>query len=139
MTAACGYCGADPEAPVARRWAFFLDRQPPSLNARVFNAGAKRWAYARERDGWVEEVWIARVSHRIAQAKGKRRVIVVRHYAGREKERDYVNLVGGCKALIDALVLERLLVDDTPAYLEDHYKQLRTQRSGVEIVIEDLS
>ena len=53
---------------------------------------------------------------------------------GREQERDYVNLVGGCKLVVDALVLEGLLVDDKPALLDDRYLQERVakdQPSGV--------
>lgn len=135
---ACAYCGGDESAPVVRRWSFFIDRQPSSLNERVFNGGSKRWKYVEERDGWIEEVWAVRLTKRIPKAKNKRRVIVVRHYKGNQKERDYLNLVGGCKSLIDALVSEELLIDDDPGNVEDHYKQLRSDRSGVDITIEEL-
>ena len=51
-------------------------------------------------------------------------------FSGRERERDYVNLVGGCKAVVDALVSQGLLVDDKPKFLADEYRQERQARSG---------
>jgi hypothetical protein len=63
---------------------------------------------------------------------------VTRVYSGRERERDYVNLVGGCKAVVDALVLEGLLVDDAPKFVTDEYKQVRGDRSETWFELEDL-
>lgn len=36
---------------------------------------------------------------------------------------DYDNFVGGCKPLLDALVLERVIRNDNPAYVEATYRQ----------------
>lgn len=64
------------------------------------------------------------------------RVTVQRHSAG---ELDRGNLIGGCKALIDALRYEGLLVDDKQAWLDDVYEQVPAKRSEgrTVVVIED--
>jgi hypothetical protein len=137
---ACAFCGGDPEAAVAGRWEFFIERSASSLNDRLANVGAKRWAYARERGEWLQWAQLARINGRIAKAKGKRRVVMTRFFGGRQRPFDYINLVGGAKSLVDALVLAELLVDDTPAQLEDHYRQLwHEAKSGVHIVIEEIA
>lgn len=74
---------------------------------------------------WMLEFRKARLDLKIPRAIGKRRLVVTRMFCGREKERDYINLVGGMKSVVDALVLEGLLVDDKPAALEDAYRQVR--------------
>jgi hypothetical protein len=49
----------------------------------------------------------------------KRRVVITRY----GKTLDYGNLVGGAKPLVDALVHEGVLYDDSPTYLADTYLQ----------------
>lgn len=138
---ACQRCGFDPTAAVAARWTFMIERDPPSLNARIHNSGASRWKYRAERDVWSGEVMVARVNHRITEARGRRRVTLERVYGGRQKERDRDNLVGGMKAVVDALVLQGLLVDDTPAHVELHYGQMQwpAGQRGLRVTIEDLA
>ena len=41
----------------------------------------------------------------------------------RKKKLDYDNLVGGCKQLIDALIDEKFIYDDSPDYLEIDFAQ----------------
>jgi hypothetical protein len=41
----------------------------------------------------------------------------------RKKQLDYDNLVGGCKQLIDALIDEKFIYDDSPDYLEIKFSQ----------------
>ena len=43
--AACSRCGYDASARVSATWTFTIERDPPSLNARIHNAGASRWKY----------------------------------------------------------------------------------------------
>lgn len=65
----------------------------------------------------------------------------MRQYSGREQERDYINLCGGFKPIVDAMVSEGLLVDDAPAMLADRYEQERVakgQPSGVAFELVDL-
>jgi hypothetical protein len=122
-------------------WQFFIVRRPPSMNDRLHNSGPTRFAYAKVRDLWIYEFRAARLAHRIPQATGPRRLVARRQYSGREQERDFVNLVGGFKPIVDAMVREGLLVDDKPALLADEYAQERvekTQPSGVLFVLSDI-
>lgn len=115
-------------------WSFFVERRPPSLNDRLHNSGPTRFAYAKVRDLWIMEFRAARLAHRIPRATGRRSLLARREYSGREQERDYINLVGGFKPIVDAMVHEGLLVDDKPAMLVDRYEQLRVEKgrpSGV--------
>ena len=136
---ACVKCGHDPAATVVYSWAFHVDRDPPSLNSRLFNSGARRWAYKRERDVWCLEFRAARLLKRIGKAKGKRRVTLTRNYSGRQQHRDADNLAGGMKAVVDALVLEQLLVNDDASHAEIHYAQARTTPAGLVVLIEELA
>ncbi len=106
-------------------WTFVISRRAPSLNEHVQNAGPSRWKYKKEREIWCLEFRKVRIELAIPKATAKRRLVVHRAYCGREKERDYVNLVGGMKVIVDALVLEGLLVDDAPKHLDDEYLQER--------------
>lgn len=63
----------------------------------------------------------------------KRRIAITRHGT---KLLDYGNLVGGCKPLLDALVAEGVLYDDSPAWVEDHYQQTIAPKKEVGIVVE---
>lgn len=111
-------------------WRWFVPKSTPTLNDRIVNCGSSRWRYAQERDEWATWFLAARTNLQIPKATGARRLLVLRAFSGRERLRDYVNLVGGCKAVIDALVLQDLLVDDSPKWLEDDYRQERRERSG---------
>lgn len=51
------------------------------------------------------------------------------------RELDYGNLVGGCKPVIDAIVREGLLYDDSPTWLIEDYRQLRVAKDAERTVI----
>lgn len=143
MNGACAKCGYNPEVTVLASWVLTIERDPPSLNARLFNAGARRYAYHRERDAWIWEFRIARAALKIPPARTQRRVTFTRYYSGRQQERDRDNLIGGMKAVLDAMVHERLLVDDKPEWAELHYAQQRVSSTtphvrGLEVLIEEL-
>jgi Holliday junction resolvase RusA-like endonuclease len=135
---ACVKCGHDPEAFVGRTWMFHVDRDPPSLNQRIFNVGGTHWQYKQERDAWQWEFRAVRLLQKIAAATTKRRVTLTRCYDGRQKERDVDNLAGGMKCCVDALVREGLLVNDNPQLAELHYAQHRGGPRGLMIYIEEL-
>jgi Holliday junction resolvase RusA-like endonuclease len=136
---ACERCGYDPSATVSATWTIGVDRDPPSLNARIVNAGWSRFRYARERDAWCWEFRAARLMLNITPATGRRRVTMTRIYAGRQKERDRDNLAGGMKVVVDAMVSERLLVNDDPRNAEIHYQQEHGGPPGLRVLIEELS
>lgn len=63
----------------------------------------------------------------------KRTVVITRYSAG---ELDKGNLIGGCKALLDALVLMGLIFDDSTKWLEDHYQQKPAPKGAQRMEIE---
>lgn len=135
----CRFCGDCETTPVGGSWRFFVPRQPPGANQRRVNAGAARFAYAKERDLWAWEIRAHRLRAAITPATGMRRVTFTRLFTGRGQLMDRINLAGGCKPLLDCLVREHLLVDDDPAHVLDHYHQRRHDvLSGLEITIEEL-
>lgn len=137
---ACVFCGGNPRAPIADTWSFFIEREMQSLNARLSNDGTKRWAYAADRDAWLQWMKVQRVNLRIPAAQRKRRVVIERLYGGRERPFDYGNLVGGAKSLTDAMTRAQLIVGDAPHDLEDHYQQSKTDgASGVRIWLQEFA
>lgn len=121
-------------------WLFIISRKAPTLNDHVQNSGPSRWKYGKERDMWMLEFRAARLNFKIPPATGVRAVTVTRLFTGRERPRDYINLVGGMKAIVDALVLEKLLIDDSPEWLQDEYRQERTAKTcGVQFEITEIS
>lgn len=141
MGDACPKCGYRAEAVVTARWVLHLDKRLTSANLRTVNAGTSRWRYAKERDqwGWFLKAVARSVQVVPATAHTKRRVTISRLYCGRQREMDADNLMGGCKALIDALVRERVVHDDKAAWLELHVTQWRTVGEDMTVVtVEEL-
>lgn len=136
---ACARCGFDPDAKVSASWKIHVDREPPSLNAHLVNAGPRAFLYRRERDAWCWEFRAARLLQRIPKARARRRVTLVRVFDGRQRERDVDNLSGGMKSVVDALVFEGLLADDSPRLAEIHCQQRRGGPRGLEVLLEELS
>ncbi len=153
VTAACARCGFDPNATVKSEHTFLVKRETPSMNARLVNSGPSRFAYGKERGVWVMEFRAARLNNKIPKAapNGRRRVTLTRVYGGKARGRDRDNLIGGMKAVVDAMVLEGLLADDTEARAELHYGQRKAgkalipgeqwtpEATGLWVVIEDLA
>jgi hypothetical protein len=139
MTAPCPACGHCEPAAVAT-WTLVLEWDVPTLN-EMMRQGSRRWWFTRLSTALRTLVKSERIRLRIPTATKRRRITVTRFYGGRCKERDYVNLAAGCKALVDSLVKEGLLVDDAPAWVDDHYAQVRlaTGTTRVEIVVEELA
>jgi hypothetical protein len=139
----CLKCGYDPGAIVLRSWQHTIKRDPPSLNARVFNSGPRAYAYRAERDVWAWEFRSMRLALKIPTTTNTvRRITFTRYYSGRQQERDRDNLIGGLKCAVDALVLEHLLVDDSPQWAELHYMQQRldassNERCGLGVLVEE--
>jgi Holliday junction resolvase RusA-like endonuclease len=136
---ACDRCGFDPGVKVTATWSFLIERDPPSLNRRVVNAGATAWRYRRERTAWGWELRNVRLLQRIPLALGRRRLTLTRVYHGRQKERDHDNLVGGLKVAVDAIAFEGLIVNDSPQMVDIAYKQEPGRPTGLRVLIEELS
>jgi hypothetical protein len=143
---ACPHCGHI--APVVlRSWETWIAAKVESANSRSVNAGAARWGYAKKRDEWrlrwratlwldgkrggLPPVWPWTNVGRI------RYVTFTRHFTGREREMDHANLIGGMKGPVDAMVRVGLLVDDSPKWFTAEYLQVRSDRSGLHVRIEE--
>jgi len=136
---ACVKCGHDPDVKVTASWTFVLESEILSLNERVSNSGRARFRYRKVRDAWSWLVRAARLQHRIAPAVGRRRLTLTRIYARGQRALDRDNLAGGAKPLVDAIVREGLLRDDTPAWLELHHDQEPGTERAVRVLLEDLA
>lgn len=151
----CAFCGdsAAYDAPGARTWSWSMHRPIVGLNERRVNQGASRHAYASERRAWELEIAVAAHNHAVPIATGPRRLQIARYLAappkvkrqlGRAAPRllDHGNLVGGCKPILDALVKAKLLVDDDPRHVRDHYRQVisdyETDFDRVDITLTDV-
>ncbi len=135
---ACIKCAHDPDVLVTASWSFEIDRDPPSLNARLFN-GPRGWVYRKERDLWCIELRAVRLLQRIPKATSKRRATLTRCYTGRQQRRDRDNLIGGMKSIVDALVLEQLIRGDGEDDAEIHYGQERCRPPGLLVLLEELA
>lgn len=131
---ACGQALPDASPPT---WTFIIQRRVPSQNEHLHNVGTARWAYKKSREGWrLCFVDVMNTRH-VSRATGKRRVKFTRLYSGLERERDYDNLVGGFKVVLDAMVLARMLVGDDSKSLDSEYTQDKGKVTGVRVEIWD--
>lgn len=135
----CEKCGYDSSAKVTAQWTFVIDRDPPSLNERLHNQGATRFAYAKQRNEWASWFKLARNNNRIPIAKKRRRVTLTRVYCGRQQQRDRDNLAGGMKPCVDAMVVAGLLCDDSDRWVQINYAQERGEHRGLRVLIEELA
>lgn len=138
---ACVKCGFSPDAAVSARWEFVLDKRIESANNRTVNAGGSRWRYAKQRDDWG---WLVKRARRIegiaaADPLVKRRITITRVYAGRCRLIDRDNVTAGCKALVDAMVLEGIARDDDAKHLELHVLQEQGEKNETHVLVEELA
>lgn len=118
---ACECCGYDPEN-VGTRYELDVQIDAKATNGRTVNAGASRWAYKHLRKDWAWAIAIAIGAARAAgmpvpEAKARRRLIVTRFYAGLQRPFDGDNIATFYKPAIDELVAFKLLVDDSPKWV----------------------
>jgi Holliday junction resolvase RusA-like endonuclease len=116
-----------------------VPKEPPTQNEIAQNKGGKRFGYKRVREEFTFLVRAAMNKNGVPAATGRRRMVLTRFYTGRGRARDYGNLVGGCKAVVDSLVNVGLLVDDSEQWVDDYYLQRRHEHlSGVEVVLQEV-
>lgn len=90
----------------------------PSFNVLQGRHWSKK-AWWRKQWGWMVRAERLRIGG-ISLPESPRKVTIER-YGARRLDAD--NQVAGCKQLIDALVAEGFLVDDSPAHLQATYRQ----------------
>ncbi len=142
MTTSCLRCGYDPSAEISATWQFHIALPVQSGNRHIYNVGASRWRYAKERKTWQDAIRVERLRLGIPGAVSKRRVTFTRYYGGRQREMDPDNLATGAKCVLDALVLEKLLVDDRREFADVTYVQIQTsviEQRGLLITMEELA
>lgn len=126
-----------------------INAKVPNANDRVVNRSSRNKAmkrafaimgakYRSQRGMWKLLVRHAMQEARVPTATKKRTIALTRLYSGREREWDYGNLVGGCKVVLDAMVDAGLLVDDSPKWSEQIYKQERGAESGLRVEVTEL-
>ena len=69
---------------------------------------------------------------KIKAAEQKKYKLVILSY--RKKKLDYDNLVGGCKHLIDALIEEGFIFDDSPDYVDLKVEQYKSKEDHTMII-----
>lgn len=134
----CARCGFDPDVVVTASWSFTIEMGTASLNAQSTNKGGRRFAYKETRNHWSWWFRERRLALRIPVARRRRRLTLTRLYSGRQRELDRDNLVGGLKMVVDAMVRERLLVDDKNSAAEIHYLQERAASQGLRVLLEEV-
>lgn len=142
MTTSCLRCGYDPSAEISATWQFHIALPVQSGNRHIYNVGASRWRYAKERKTWQDAIRVERLRLGIPGAVSKRRVTFTRFYGGRQREMDPDNLATGAKCVLDAFVLEKLLVDDRREFADVTYVQIQTsviEQRGLLITLEELA
>ena len=143
---ACPHCGHIAPA-VLRSWETWIDAKVESANVTRSNHGAAHHAYRNKRDQWMMRwkaaVWTGKLDARVPlfwllmNVDTRRHVTFTRHYTGREREMDHANLIGGMKGPVDAMARVGLLVDDSPKWFTAEYVQVRSDRSGLHVRIEE--
>lgn len=117
------------------RFDFRVFHKSTSQNELRSNHGAARFRYKAERTWWERALRDRMTEGVVDCAKARRIVRLTRELTGRERPRDYGNLVGGLKPVLDAMVRVGVLVDDSEQWLTDIYEQQRTTERCVRIEI----
>lgn len=122
------------------RYELNIAEPTPSLN----RTQRRHWTHGyRLKKHWQKLVWAARFSQLPAQgvtALSRARVTVTRYTPHPIRDRD--NLYGGCKNLMDALVSNGLIEDDSNEHIDLHVRQGAWQRGAVKrthVLIEALA
>ena len=121
----CPTCGQHMPDLAPPSWSVTLPRRLRSLNEHSPNANTQRQQYRREREAWQFAVTMAMRLKSIPRAQERRRIVITRIIGSRERAYDYDNLVGGAKALVDAMTRAGLVVDDAARWLDAEYCQER--------------
>ncbi len=117
------------------RTEFEVARKLASQNKLKGNTKAGRYAYQQERAWWHKQFSMAVMAKWVTKASKYRIVRVTRIIGKGGKFFDMGNLVGGCKAMLDAMVNTGVLVDDSPTHCFISYKQVRGEIDKVKFEV----
>lgn len=137
----CPACGHDATRVVKSEVVIRTPLEVPSQNSVGGNHGshAEKARYRKLRDVFVIEFTAYKRIWNIPDADGHRRVWFTRHFNKHQQLRDQANFVGGMKAVVDALTITKLIVDDKPELFEGIYVQQRSLVRMIEIVVQELA
>jgi hypothetical protein len=125
-------------------WTLQTAQPVQSLNTLLsWKANKQWWRYAKERELWRRMFGMWALAERIPHATGRRRLTIVRVFAGRQRAFDRDNLSGGIKPLMDALKPRHgpggLLTDDDDAGVDLIVSQEKGETAGTRITLEDIT
>lgn len=123
-------------------FSFSVAKTVSSQNTMGGNKGGARWGYARDRSAWIDALCQAVERGAVTVATGRRVVRITRQFAGRKRELDYGNLVGGLKMVVDAMQREiggkkktipgaGIITDDSSRGMISIYAQKRAESDAV--------
>lgn len=136
----CVKCGFDPAIVPAKTWELEIPYIVKSMNAHHVNAGAARHVYRRDRGIIQTALMVERRRLRVPRAIKLRQATLTRVMGYGQREFDRDNLHGGCKIVVDAMVIEELLVGDTREWARVFYDQVRStnKKPALRILLEEL-
>lgn len=111
---------------------FMLPLKIKSQNASFYKKNGF-WVARADKKRWLNALAII-AKRALHPAAGKRKVTIVSY---RKRLLDYGNLVGGAKPILDALKKLGWIVDDSPAWVIEEYKQFAVGQEFTEIFIEE--
>jgi hypothetical protein len=98
---------------------------------------------ANDRLGWKYRQWrksfykqFEKQFSKIKKAKTIRHVVFTRYYGLKKRAYDYGNLVGGLKPALDVIKNVKRIIDDSPAYVVEHYRQLPSGHARSYLTVE---
>lgn len=138
MSPQCEMCAFDPDARTAYTWTHRVQSYSPTVNSigtNGKNANKYRW-WRREWEKLFGE-WLGTVPNAMAL----RRVTFTRWYGKGNRAYDRRNFAGGCKPLLDTVVNYGALYDDSAAWVQDNYVQVKSTDGidYIEVKIEELA
>ena len=102
---------------------YILERKSESLN-ELINSNKWNWVKIKK----IKNAWDALVFKKMGNKKvSEKRSMIITSY--RNRLLDTQNLSGGLKPLVDVIVERGHLVDDSPYWVDDDYKQVLVKRS----------
>ena len=121
------------------KWTIVLPYLTKSDNAFKNKKGTSvYWKYKKYKEHLEQDIWFEVLRQDIPKALGKRKVTITRYspYAI-----DYGNFVGGCKPILDGLVMSGALKDDSMEWCKEEYEFIKVSKRvdmRTEITIEEM-
>lgn len=136
----CPACGFDDSLTVTAAWEFKLPIKLLSGNQiKGSGRGRSGWKYREQRKLWARAMTAAGID--CPPAEGSRRLWLTRLWGKGQRAYDEDNLIWGCKPVVDEIVAQGWLLDDTPDKVERIYNQEKSPDgfNYVKVRLEDVT